>query len=261
MRLLVLVALVSVLGTMPGCSNNAPPPDAPASADLEARRQHITTQEFAVSEEAQKRKARSIAVLKAENVPFIEHLPLTETEAESTRRTTEQVATRAMALCIVAVKGEGLEQEVIDNLIDKYKLASAFTPKEQEFIKNPDPSQHDRAQFAWRYECYWVMLWALGYIDRLERPDSICDVTKAVSFLRENGRDGFLKKAKLRSQSEILDAADLIYRYHWAVVDARIHSREAPAGLDGGIVMERHYALNWLIGYMDQEWDDVSTDT
>ncbi|MFN5229343.1 MAG: DUF4272 domain-containing protein [Planctomycetota bacterium] len=23
----------------------------------------------------------------------------------------------------------------------------------------------------------------------------------------------------------------------------------------------RHYALNWLIRYMDQEWDDVSTDT
>ena len=28
-----------------------------------------------------------------------------------------------------------------------------------------------------------------------------------------------------------------------------------------GVVMERHYALNWLIGYSDQEWDDVTTDT
>jgi hypothetical protein len=24
---------------------------------------------------------------------------------------------------------------------------------------------------------------------------------------------------------------------------------------------ERHYALNWLIGYLEQAWDDVSTDT
>ncbi|MGO7286211.1 DUF4272 domain-containing protein, partial [Rhizobium ruizarguesonis] len=24
---------------------------------------------------------------------------------------------------------------------------------------------------------------------------------------------------------------------------------------------ERHYALNWLTGYMDQDWDDISTDT
>lgn len=214
-----------------------------------------------MSDEAQARKSRSIAVLKAENVQFIEHLPLIETEAESTRRTTEQVATRAMALCIVAVKGEGLEQEVIDSLIEEYQLASAFTPKEQEFIQNLDPTQHDRVQFAWRYECFWVMLWALGYIDSLERPDTICDVARAVSFLRDNGRDEFLKKATLRSQAEILDAADLIYRYHWAVVDARLNGREAPAGLDGGIAMERHHALNWLMGYMDQEWDDVSRDT
>ena len=166
-----------------------------------------------------------------------------------------------MALCIVAVKGEGLEQEIIDKLIEDYKLASAFTPKEKEFVDNPNPTQHDRVQFAWRYECYWVMLWALGYIDELERPDTICDVKLAVSLLRENGRDGFLKKANLRPQAEILDAADLIYRYHWAVVDVRVNNRESPAGLDGGIVMERHHALNWLVGYMDQEWDDVSTDT
>ena len=214
-----------------------------------------------MSDEAQARKDRSIAILKTEKVPFIEHLPLIETEAESTRRTTEQVATRAMALCIVAVKGEGLEQEIINKLIEEYKLASVFTPKEKEFINNPNPTQHDRVQFAWRYECYWVMLWALGYIDKLERPDKICDVKLAISFLRENGRDGFLKGANLRSQSEILDATDLIYRYHWAVVDARVNNRDAPAGLDGGIVMERHYALNWLMGYMDQEWDDISTDT
>jgi hypothetical protein len=27
------------------------------------------------------------------------------------------------------------------------------------------------------------------------------------------------------------------------------------------VVYERHYALNWLTGYMDQDWDDISTDT
>jgi len=261
MRLLVPIALVSVLAATTGCSDHTPPSDATLTNDLAARRQHIKQQETKMSDEAQARKERSIAILKAEEVPFIEHLPLIETEGESTRRTTEQVATRAMALCIVAVKGEGVEQEIIDKLIEDYKLASAFTAEEKEFIDNPNPTQHDRVQFAWRYECYWVMLWALGYIDELGRPDKICDVKLAVSFLRENGRDGFLQKAKLRPQSEILDAADLIYRYHWAADDARINGRDAPAGLDGGVIMERHCALNWLIGYMDQEWDDISTDT
>lgn len=256
MRFIKVIAFATVAVLISGCAK-----DSPNSNDLDARKRHIKQQESKVSAEAQSRKERSIAILKSEKVPFIEHLPLIETEAESTRRTTEQVATRAMALCIVAVKGEGLEQKIIDELIDEYELASAFTPKEKEFISNPDPNQQERVQFAWRYECYWVMLWALGYVDTLERPDKICDVKVAISLLRDNGRDGFLKNARLRPQSEILDAADLIYRYHWAVVDTRIKELDAPAGLDAGIVLERHYALNWLMGYMDQAWDDVSTDT
>lgn len=261
MRFLLHMALASMLAVLFGCSNQRPSSEAQSGDGLEARRQHIREQERKVSDEAQARKERSIAILEAEKVPYIEHLPLIETEAESTRRTTEGVAVRALALVVVALKGEGLELEAVKDLIDEYRLASAFTPMERKFINNPAPSEHDRAQFAWRYECYWVMLWALGYVDSLERPDKVCDVEKAVSILRGHDREGFFEKAHLRSQAEILDAADLIYRYHWALVDARINNREAPAGLDEEIVMERHRALNWLIGYMDQEWDDVSTDT
>ncbi len=73
--------------------------------------------------------------------------------------------------------------------------------------------------------------------------------------------DGFLKNASLRAQGEILDAADLVCRYHWAIVNARVNDREPPSGLDSSVVIERHHALNWLMGYMNQEWDDVSTDT
>lgn len=252
---------MSVLAAVIGCSNDMPSIGSTPDSSLQDRQERIKQLELSVSEEAQARKNRSIASLTAEQVPLNEHLPLIETEVESTRRTSQEVATRAMALCVVAVKGEGLEQEVINKLINDYELDNSFTPNEREFIDNPNPTKHDRVQFTWRYECYGVMLWALGYIDELERPDKICDVKAAVTIFQENGREGFIKKAKLRPQSELLDAADLIYRYHWAIRDARINNREAPAGLDSGVVMERHHALNWLVGYMDQAWDDVTTDT
>jgi len=105
------------------------------------------------------------------------------------------------------------------------------------------------------------MLWALGYVEDLGKPSSICDVSKAVTIMKERTSAQFLADAKLRSFSQVLDEADLIYRYDWAVVDARVNGKSAPAGLDPGVVQERHQALNWLIGYMDQHWDDVSTDT
>ena len=247
--------LLLIIVASHGCS------DSSQMSDLDNRRQRIKEQESKFSEESQTRRARSISILKSQKVPFIDHLPVILTEEESTRRTTEQVAQRAIALCIVAAKGEGLEQEMIDQLVKEYQLASVFTPKESEFIRNPKPTQHDRVQFTWRYECCWVMLWALGFVDELKPPNSICDVVAAVTIVRDNGRKGFLEKAELRSQAEILDAADLIYRYHWAVRDAQINNRETTVNLDSGVVLERHYALNWLIGYMDQEWDDVTTDT
>lgn len=71
----------------------------------------------------------------------------------------------------------------------------------------------------------------------------------------------FIANAHLRQLSEILDQTDFIYRYDWATVNARIKKLTAPAGLDAGVVMERHRALNWLIGYMNQDWDNVTTDT
>ncbi|HWY87497.1 MAG TPA: DUF4272 domain-containing protein [Gemmataceae bacterium] len=251
MRLSTIPCLLAVTFFC-GCRQEANPKAVPSPRSQE---------EKTIPEEAQARKARSIAILKKEGVPFIDHLPVIESEAEAKRRTTKEVALRAIALCIVAVKGEGLEQEEIDKLVEQFAIADALTPNERRFIHNADPSKHERIQFAWRYECYWVMLWALGFVDDLARPDAICDVRKAVLFLRDSGRESFVKRAKLRSAREILDAADLIYRYHWAVTEARVKNQEPPAGLNPGVVLERHYALNWLVGYADQEWDDISTDT
>jgi hypothetical protein len=38
-------------------------------------------------------------------------------------------------------------------------------------------------------------------------------------------------------------------------------NRGDAAGLEAGVVLERHYALNGFIRYLDSEWDDISTDT
>jgi Domain of unknown function (DUF4272) len=190
-----------------------------------------------------------------------QYLPVIETEAEARKRTKVEVAYRALALLAVAVKGEGLEQEMVERIKRDYGLASHLTPKEAAFVRDKNPSQHDRIQFSWRYEAAWVLLWALGYVEDLKPPSVICDVPRAVSIMKERSAEQFIADARLRPLAQILDEADLIYRYNWAVVDARVNGDPAPSGLDPGVVQERHHALNWLIGYMEQEWDDVSTDT
>lgn len=221
----------------------------------------IMERDIAPSAEALVRKDRSLALLKQRSVPTIAHLPVIEDAHSAKKRTKEEIAHRAIALCLVSVKGEGLDQATVEKLVKRYDADSYFTPEEKKFIGNSSPTLQERVQFSWRYEGYWVMLWALGYVDVLEYPDKVCDVPKAVGFLRNTSADEFVAKAVLRDLSEILDQADLIYRYDWAVVSARLKKEKAPAGMDGGVVLERHHALNWLIGYMNQDWDHVTTDT
>ena len=213
------------------------------------------------SKEAADRKERSTKQLQHEGVPIIAHLPVIEDSTEAKVRKTEDVAHRAIAICIAALKGEGLEQGTVDTLVTKFGALKFFSPDEAAFIKDASPSQPDLIKFSWRYEGLWVTLWTLGYVEKLDRPENICDVAKAVSFFRDRDTAQFIKDAKLRTIKELLDQADLIYRYDWAVTNARVKNQPVPAKLEGGVVHERHYILNWLIGYLNQDWDDVSTDT
>ena len=221
----------------------------------------IEAKHRAPAPEALKRKERSEAVLHAEAVPLNAALPVIDTESEAKPRSKDEVAYRALALLVVAVKGEGLDQKTVERLAKDYGLAPYFTPKEKAFVSDPSPSQHDRVQFAWRYEGAWTLLWALGFVEKLEKPSKVCDVPRAVNFMKQRTARQFVADAKPRPPGEILDQADRIYRYHWAVVDARLNGKQPPAGLDPGVTLERHHALNWLIGYMDQVWDDITTDT
>jgi hypothetical protein len=205
------------------------------------------------------RKAWAEDVLTEQGIPINTHLPCIEGGAEVQLRSAKEVADRLLALTIVAVKGEGLEQEAVEGIIADRNARALFTAKELAFINDPVPSEHDKIQFVWRYEAAWVMYWALNFTDEpLSFPGTICDVPLLVQTVRDTPD---LAKHGLHSANNILNEADLIYRYHWAVRQASIDGENAPGGLDGGVVMERHHALNWLISYCDADWDDVGTDT
>jgi hypothetical protein len=234
---------------------------ARGNSDLSDRKKKIEAKDRAPAPEAVNRKKRSETVLRAEAVPINRTLPVVETEAEAKRRSKNEVAYRALALLVVAVKGEGLDQKRTLEVVKEYGLAPYFTPKEKAFIDDASPPQQDRVQFSWRYEAAWTLLWALGYVDKLDKPVALCDVPRAVKTMKQRTAAKFIAEAKLRPLSEILDQADLVYRYHWAVVDARLKGKQLAGGIEPGVIMERHYTLNWLIGYMDQAWDDVTTDT
>ena len=206
------------------------------------------------------RKAKNIAAVKELGLPFTEHLPVVEDETSIKPRSAKEIAERALALAIVAVKGEANDQQLVQELIARYTARELFTPAELAFITNRSPTQQQLTDFTWQYECLHVLLWALGHIEKLQPPNQICNVPAEVAIIRDLGRQKLSSTARPRPPSEILDQADYYYRLHWAAVELRIHGKSSDKA-DEGIIRERHKALNWLVRYMDQEWDDVTTDT
>jgi hypothetical protein len=220
-----------------------------------------------VTDEQLQRRTRSHARLDSEGVPTLAWHSLVESESEIKPRQSLEVANRLRGLCVVSAKasaqGIGLAAAEIMTMmkrsIDEPLSASLFTPDELAFLPGLDSSDVDLALFSWRSEAAWVLLWALRWVDGpMSLPVAPCDPDELMTIVRTQPD---LTARGLRSLAEILDEADLIYRYAWAVRSALDSGLQPPGGLDRDIIMERHHALNWLIRYGDAEWDEVRCDT
>ncbi|MEG3176913.1 DUF4272 domain-containing protein [Sphingomonas sp. RB3P16] len=212
-------------------------------------------------DDAEARRARSTAILQREQVPINPGLPVIESQTEVRLPSTEEVAMRAAATLVVALKAEGVPADALESVVRAYGLTSWLSPEERKFLAEARPSQRERDTHLWRYEASNVLLWSLGYVPTLDAPREQCDPGKLVALLKGRSRAQFVAAARLRSPAEILDQADLIYRYRWALVDAGINGRTPPAGLSNDVAMERHQALNWLLYHSDTAWDDITLDT
>ncbi|EAY24230.1 DUF4272 domain-containing protein [Microscilla marina] len=230
---------------------------------------HINSQYFDAppenANEAQlARKVGSEKILKAHEVKVNVQLPVIVAEDEVKLRAPHEVAERVTVLAITtSVAFGGLSGEGALNYLAQYKLQEALTPRERAFLQNP--TEELKSQETWKCEGIWTLMWALGVVDELSFPDTLANlndipVEQYPIGENKNPRDFIESMTTLRDKSEVLNTNDLYYRMHWACVDARI-ARQAMKAVHPGVVYERHYALNWLINYRNQPWDEVTCDT
>ncbi len=205
------------------------------------------------------RKAASEAALAARGITVADSLPALVCEEELTLRERDDVVDRARALLLVALRAESVasgEPIPVDTLLNKMPLGdNALSPLEREFLDLEGPSQHECAQFTWRYESLYLLEWALGLVDELPYPAEACDTASTVATLIE------MRGPALRSATEILDALDLTYRLHWFIRQERLKKSVETKGIDADVVMERHRTLNWLVRFQHAPWDEVDTPT
>lgn len=218
-----------------------------------------------INETQMLRKSKSEKFLVLNKIKVNSNLPYIENEEQTNLRPPKEVAQRVSVLAAVNHVAFGnFSGEEITNYLKRYNLWEFTTENEKLFLKNP--TEETKNNESWKVEGIWTLLWSLNAVDDLELPDKLADLNKVSTEqypflgLDEDPNKFISKMTKLRSKADILDASDLYYRIDWACVDARVNGKVMEV-VNSSVVYERHYALNWLVNYMDQEWDDITCDT
>ena len=184
------------------------------------------------------RKSQSEQFLQSKNIGLDSKLPPIEADFES--RSVRELARRAMCLTLVALKAEGMTPDEVTEFKREHGLDTHLSRDENRFLI-AHPSEKD-ARWVWRFEALHVLLWALGYVVDLGFPDIETDSASEIEFLRELGPNGFIEGALLRSNEQVLDAADWVFRLHQAVVD----EREGTGSIIEEVVEQWSATFDWI---------------
>ena len=210
---------------------------------------------------ALERKTHTEKYLKSQGIPFIDHLPLIEEESEVKVRTPQEIAKRILVLTYLNyVAEEPEENEKVVDFLKQQELWDSVSNDEIQFFTN-NLTDHDKVNISWRTEAIWLLLWTINQVDELDLPVEQVEISKILNLLPDFMIDTseFVATATSRTASEILDISDLTYRLHWATRQGELDKSET-LNLNSSILVERHYAINWVT-YYDENWDDITTDT
>ena len=211
---------------------------------------------------AQQRKEKTELYLRELGIPFNIGLPIIDEEDEAIIRQPADIAKRILVLAYLGVYAEDGDRNEIIEYLKSENLWDTVSENEKELFTQDELTEKDKINISWRSEAINVLLWTINKVDNLDLPIEECNVGEILDLLPDflSTSKEFIETATIRNTSEILDLADLTFRLHWMTRQSGLEGKEPVLGINGGILQERHYALNWIT-YYDENWDEITTDT
>ncbi|WP_170855458.1 DUF4272 domain-containing protein [Variovorax sp. CF079] len=181
-------------------------------------------------------------------------------------RSLGEVLDRTLALGAAVAASFGAPAAELVAWLQESNLETALTPEERSFLGMDARNAKQVANMSWQSERLLVLLWALRKIEEIPSPAEQCRLGTLEELLPPYGDQSlavFRESARLRSEDELFDAAVDLQTLH-ALARQRTkepsHRASEPA-VDIEVVQERHHAINWLVGYEAQSWNEITTDT
>lgn len=211
----------------------------------------------------EERRAKTDELLRSMGVAVNESLPYTEPEHDTELRSPADTAKRILCLLAVAGASQDVDRTMIRQWLMRERLWESCSPEEAAFLTAPEFDRDQAIQLGWRSEALWLLAWAIGSVEEFAAPTAQIDVDEILRVIpgfADSTRD-FVESATMRTVEEVLAMSDFLYCAHWAIRNRRLEADCRVGDLISGVVMERHYAVNWLTRYGNAEWDEVTCDT
>ena len=217
--------------------------------------------------ESYDRKMNSIYLLQQQEIPYTMDLPEIKSSYEVLGKSLEEVTKRAIVLCIVCNFASDVinskkkkyikdSKKFFTKLLEQFNVKNDLTREEKELFDKMDKNL--AIQISWQFEGYYILLWALGLVDEIPFPDVLVDPDEVTPIVSNcSSYKDFASKCLFRDVNDILDLADLVYRYDWYCVEQEAKGLEPI--INPEVVIERHRAVNWLI--TEENWDNVDIST
>lgn len=202
-------------------------------------------------------KAASELELRRLGVKVNENLPALDVHE---LRPAGEIAARAAGTNALSEAGEGAPPALVRKWIEKSKLESALTPEEKGLLATDKPLEPiDRDGLLWRAEGAWALTWILGRIEKLELAGFAPTERKSLwpDLKKNEPALPYLQNLSLRPTHEVAAHADLLFRLHWAIVDATYLGEPFPfERFHPDLVLERRRALTWALT-PHVGWDEI----
>lgn len=221
------------------------------------------------------RPALNMTGVRFENIERILELglplaPVPYYEERTNFKEIEEVCKRIIALFIVAVKADGLQQSieleringVVSGFIQTFQATDFFSAKEKEFMTTDEPTPQQITDGVWGFEALYTLMSMVGLVEELDLPIEMCNVDQMSEILFS--LDSFEQLVKMAAfRDDIWSHIDFTYLLHWITEEQRmrVEPMELSIPLSGDILLERHKALNWLFYQEYTDWDDVEVNT
>ena len=210
------------------------------------------------------RRLKNNKTVASKNIAVADRLMTHWEDEQVTVKDVETICKRAIACffvtqiaCDIANNNykEGLDY--FKPMIEKFGLMEQLNSKERRIVDGTYSTQ-DAIDMDWAYEDLWSLCWSLGFVKDITDASDVCDCQMLIDLIMGcNKVDDLVKKSKLRSKEEILDALDLHMRYNWAINDAKVNQASSIGNLNPSTVIERRRGLEWLVTDVD-DWYDLT---